>query len=269
MLAKAWRWQLLFHPPATQPQFRHLFWALSLGQLVNTAVPFLRLGEIVRIYDLGEQSDSSRALALGTLVVEKVVDMMMLVLTIAVLLPFLVIPSFVIDSSYVAALAAVFAIVALFLLAYRTDIALRLAHMALRPIPDRFEERLLSIVATGLEGLAALRSGRAILLILLLSAVIAFLSVLTPLVLFLAFSLPLGLVAAASLHVVLTLGTLPPSTPAKVGVFEFLVAFMMRFFNVNNAAEILAYTIVFHLVVVVPQLLFGVVAMARGKGQHA
>jgi uncharacterized protein (TIRG00374 family) len=269
MLIKAWRWQLLFHPPATRPRFRHLFWALSLGQLVNTAVPFLRLGEIARIYDLGEQSDSSRALALGTLVVEKVVDMMMLVLTIALLLPFLVIPDFVVDSSYVAALAAVFAIVALLLLAFRPDVALRLMRLVLRPLPDRFEARLLPIVAKGLEGLSSLRNARATLFVLLISAFIAFLSVLTPYVLFLAFSLPLGLVAAASLHVVLTVGSLPPSTPAKVGVFEFLVAFMLRFFGVENSSLILAYTVIFHLVVVVPQLLFGTMALARGKGRNA
>jgi uncharacterized membrane protein YbhN (UPF0104 family) len=79
----------------------------------------------------------------------------------------------------------------------------------------------------------------------------------------------LGPVAATAIHVVLTVGTVPPSTPAKVGVFEFLVAFMLKFFGVENDALILAYTIIFHLVVVLPQILLGGIAVARGTYEQA
>lgn len=268
VLAKAWRWQLLFHGSEDRPALSHLFWSLSLGQLVNTAVPFLRLGEIARVYDLGARTEQSRARALGTLVVEKVLDLIMLVLTLALLIPFLVIPNFVGQSGAVMAGLGVVALLGLIAVALRTDLALQLAQTVARPLPAPIRKRALSIFVAGLEGLAALRNARAIFVLLLVSAFIALLSVLTPWVLFPAVGIGLGLVPAAAIHVVLTVGTLPPSTPAKVGVFEFLVAFMLQFFDIENSALILTYTIIYHLVVVIPQIVFGGIAAARRSGSH-
>lgn len=260
---KAWRWHLMFNTQQNRPAFWQLFWALSLGQLVNTAIPFLRLGEIARVVDLGSRTNQSRALALGTLVVEKTLDLIMLVMTLGLLLPFLVLPDFVDRSGLAMAAISGVLLLALFALAFRPDLALILARRAIGPLPEVIHERAMSIVVAGLEGIASLRKARTILLLLFSSALIAFLSVLTPWLLFSAFDITLGLAPAAAIHVVLTAGTLPPSTPAKVGVFEFLVAFMLRFFDVENGATILTYTIIYHLVVVTPQIAFGGVAAAR------
>lgn len=266
MVVKAWRWQHLYHPRAQAPSLSALFWALSLGQLVNAAVPFFRLGELARIYDLGQQANSSKARALGTLVVEKVLDMLLLALTLFLLLPFLVIPAFVADSGVVLALLAALAFLFLFLVAYQTELVLRLARALLAHFPGPLRHRLTPLLVSGLEGLSALRDPLATLRLLGDSALIALLSVLTPLVLFPAFDLPLNLAAAATIHLGLTVGTLPPSTPAKVGIFEFLVVFMLnRFFAVGDEALALAYALVFHLVVVLPQLLLGGIALGRGK----
>jgi uncharacterized protein (TIRG00374 family) len=264
--AKAWRWQLTFYTHDETPAFRHVFWALVLGQLVNTAVPFLRLGELARIYDFGARANQSRARALGTLVVEKVLDLIMLVLTLVVLVPFLVVPNFVGKSGVILGIAGVTALLALIMGALRTDLALRLANILLAPLPDAIRNRSYNILTAGLEGIAALGSGRALFFLLLSSAVIALLSVMTPWVMFPALGISLGLVPAAAIHVVLTIGSVPPSTPAKVGVFEFLVAFMLRSFGVQDGALILAYTIIFHLVVVLPQIVFGGIAGLRKTG---
>lgn len=263
MGAKAWRWQLLLKSNNGAMRFRDAFWALSLGQLVNTAIPFVRLGELARIQDLGSRTNESRARALGTLVVEKVLDLIMLVLTLGLLLPFLVIPDFVSQSGVVMAIAGTLALLLLIALALKTDYALRIAKSLIRPLPDPLKGRAYRILVAGLEGLAALRSARVIFILLLASTVIAFLSVVTPWVLFYALEIPLGIVPAAAIHVVLLAGTLPPSTPAKVGVFEFLVAFMLHFFQVENSAIIFTYTIVYHLVVVLPQVAFGGLAVVR------
>ncbi len=266
MAAKAWRWRLMFIPPSEAPSFRNAFWALSLGQFVNTAVPFLRLGEIARVYDLGERTGQSKARALGTLLIEKVLDLMMLVLTLALLIPFLVIPGFVGQSGPAMAVVGIVALLSLIALSLRKDLAMRLLRLVASPLPESVRERALGIVFAGLEGLAALRSVKRLFVLILTSAIIAVLAVFTPWIMFLALEISLGLVAAAAIHVALTVGTLPPSTPARVGVFEFLVAFMLRFFEVENSAIILAYTILFHLVVVLPQLVLGgIAALRRGK----
>ena len=66
-----------------------------LGQYVNLIVPFFRLGEVARIYALNRQASVPMAQSLGTLVVEKVLDLFILILTIAAILPFVVLPEFV------------------------------------------------------------------------------------------------------------------------------------------------------------------------------
>lgn len=270
MAAKAWRWRLMFSPAEDAPSFQHAFWALSLGQFVNTAVPFLRLGELARVYDLGERANQSKARALGTLLVEKVLDLIMLVVTLAVLIPFLVIPGFVGQTGTVMAIAGIVALLGLITLAVKSDLAVRLAQFFTRPLPEAIKSRVLAMAIAGLQGLSALRSGRTLFILVFSSAAIAFLSVLTPWVLFWAFNIQLGIVAAAAIHVVLTVGTLPPSTPARVGVFEFLVAFMLRFFGIEDGALILTFTIIYHLVVVIPQLaLGGMAALRRGKLDYA
>ena len=43
--------------PGPRPSFAEAFWALMLGQYVNLIVPFLRLGEIARIYALNRQTN--------------------------------------------------------------------------------------------------------------------------------------------------------------------------------------------------------------------
>ena len=264
MVSKAWRWRLMFAGAGHErPPLRQLFWALSLGQLVNTAVPFLRLGEVARVVELGARTNESRAKALGTLVVEKTLDLIMLVLMLGLLLPFLVIPDFMDQSGIAMAIVSGAVLLALITLALKPNLALVFARQAIRPLPKPLAERAYAILVAGLEGLAGLRRATTIFTLLVASAIIAFLAVMTPWVLFPAVDISLGLAPAAAIHVVLTAGTVPPSTPAKVGVFEFLVAFMLRFFGLENSATIVAYTIIYHLVVVIPQIVLGGIAAAR------
>ncbi len=234
-----------------------------LGQYVNLIVPFLRLGEIARIYALNRQTDIPMARSLGTLVVEKVLDAIMLALTIAVLLPLVILPEFVGDPGWILWTVPIAALLILYLLAYQTDLIARFFQALAEKFPTEFAKRLLKWSLSGLEGLAALRNTRLTLLLVASSAFIAFLSVLLPYVLFMAFDLPFGLVEAAVIHVVVTIVTTPPSTPGKIGVFNGAVALVLLSYGLADEAVIISYSIVFHLVVIVPQIALGSIAASR------
>lgn len=264
LLAKAWRWQLQFVPRAERPFFAATFWAMMLGQFVNTAVSFMRLGEIARVYALYQQSGISKLKSLGTLVLEKTLDLIMLLLTLVVLIPFVVLPDFIAEQGVSLGLAALLALVALYLLAYQTRLILRFTAWALQPLPAHWGRRLLQFTASGLDGLAALRSSRSLLSLLALSGVVAIFSVLMPLALFPAFGLPFGLLEAILINLVVTVaGALPVPTPGKIGVFEFAVVFMLRQFGFNDEATAFSYAVVFHLLIIGPQLLLGAIAAWR------
>ncbi|MEW5986578.1 MAG: lysylphosphatidylglycerol synthase transmembrane domain-containing protein [Chloroflexota bacterium] len=262
ILAKTWRWRLLFAAAEDAPRFRALFWALVLGQFINLLLPF-RLGDLTRIYTLHQETQSGKARALGTLVVEKTLDTVMLALTLLVLLPLVVVPRFVSEPGLTMTVIAVLALGLLYAVAYQTERVVSLLQQLARLLPLPLERRLMRLAVGGLSGLASLRNRRLMVTLFLSSAAIAGLSVLTPLVLFATFDLPLGLVEAVLLNLVLSLGSTPPSTPAKVGVFEWLVAFTLGRFGLTDNVIIVSYALIYHTVVILPQIVLGSAAVFR------
>jgi glycosyltransferase 2 family protein len=262
MAAKVWRWRFLYLTGTAVPSFYALWNALLIGQLVNLLAP-VRLGEVARVYSLYQQTQSSKAQALGTLVVEKSLDMMMLLFTLAILLPLMVVPRFISDQGVLLALIAGSSLLFLYLLAYQAErVAAWLALLG-HKLPGSVGVRTTRWAASGLSGLAALRNRRATVALVSVSAIIVALSILTPLAIFWAFELPYGLPEATLLNLVLSIGLVPPSTPAKVGVFEWLVALTLKQLGMVDDALILSYAIVYHLAAVLPQIVLGSIAAAR------
>ena len=89
--AKTERWRLLFHPRHRNLRWRSCFVAIMVGQMLNILVPW-RVGELARAYMIGETEGESKAYALGTIVIEKLVDVVMLGLVSSVLVWLLVLP---------------------------------------------------------------------------------------------------------------------------------------------------------------------------------
>jgi uncharacterized protein (TIRG00374 family) len=79
---RAVRWHVLLSPVAAVP-FRATLSSLLVGYLANNVLP-ARLGEIVRSHDLGERTGLSRSTILGTIVVERVVDTLVVVVIAAI-----------------------------------------------------------------------------------------------------------------------------------------------------------------------------------------
>jgi glycosyltransferase 2 family protein len=74
---RAARWRVLLEPIVTVP-YRRVLGYTYLGYLANNILP-ARLGELVRVHALGEGEGVSRTTVLGTVVVERVVDTVMVV----------------------------------------------------------------------------------------------------------------------------------------------------------------------------------------------
>lgn len=265
IVLKGWRWQLMF--PSEQPPIRltTAFWATALGQYVNLVVPFLRLGEVARVYALNQEAGTSAGRALGTLVVEKTLDLIFFGLTIVFVLPFVILPDYVNQPGPLLLILPLLILAALYLLAYQTELVIRVWRRIVSPLPDRLEAGLLRLAVAGLEGLASLRNRRLTLFLMVLSLVIAGLAVVLPYVLFPALDLPLTFLDAALIHIVVSIAIAPPSTPAKIGVFNGAAALMLWQFGLSDETAIAGYAILLYLVVVAPQILLGLVAASRSK----
>lgn len=256
-VAKAWRWQMLYRSQPDVPPLSPLFWALMVGQFINLVVPFLRLGEIARVYALDHRFPIGKIRSLGTLVVEKTLDLIILVLTVAVLLPFVVVPEEVVARSVTMGIVSAAVIVLLYLLAFRTPAVSRFMQRLTPLAPGRFREPFIRLVTTGLDGISVLRDPKATPALVGVTALIGVLSVATPWALFPAFGLQFGLLEAAIVHITTAIASAPATVPAKLGIFELTVFFTLRQLGVADESVVIGYAVMFHLIIMIPQLLFG------------
>ena len=82
--SRARRWILLIEPLGFKPSFRNTYHSLMVGYLSNYALP--RLGEVTRCVTLGRREKIPVDSLFGTVIVERVIDLLMLLLIMLVLL---------------------------------------------------------------------------------------------------------------------------------------------------------------------------------------
>jgi len=82
--SRARRWMLLIEPLGFKPSFKNTYHSLMVGYLSNYALP--RLGEVTRCVTLGNREKIPVDSLFGTVIVERVVDLFMLMLILLILL---------------------------------------------------------------------------------------------------------------------------------------------------------------------------------------
>ena len=258
-VGKMVRWRGLF-PGLHRPGIRSLASSLLIGQLANALLP-ARLGDVLRAHVLGMEQETSRALALGTIAVEKAFDIMGLLACAGLTVAWTGLPAWL--------------YVPLIVLAGAGSAIIGLALLRPESAPLAWTERWLAsrswrvgawLAARSralLAGLAAMRQPWRVIETLSWSAVIWASAAATNYLVFLAFGLHLSVGAALLLLVSLTVGVVPPSSPAKLGVFHSIVVFALTAFGVERSSG-LAYAVGLHFLVYAPQIVPGAILLAWG-----
>src|ERR1039458_2379633 len=78
-LSRAMRWNMLIETLGYQPKIRNTYWALLFGYFANLAIP--RLGEVSRCGALSRKEKIPFNELLGTVVIERVVDVLTLMVS--------------------------------------------------------------------------------------------------------------------------------------------------------------------------------------------
>ena len=266
LVSRAVRWRLLLGP---QVGLSRCFWVTNIGYLVSNVLPF-RLGDPARAVVIGQRAEISTAAALSTVIVERVLDMLMVVAILAGVIPFVSGAGSAMSAGLVAGGAAVVAVVVLLLLAFRPDWGRRLIAFPLslwKRIPgwgERLDEERWARALDGLfEGLAPLRSGRRGLGLLAWSVVTWAFVVAYYWALMRAFLPHPPAPAAPFLVCVVGLGMAVPSSPGAVGVFHAVARYGLTVpFGVpTDQAITIAFAI--HTFQYVAVCLLGLVGLAR------
>jgi len=272
--AKAIRWQLLLTVHKA-PSFSRAFSVLSVGLMVNTFLP-ARLGEFARATLMGEAEADNKVYVLGTVALEKVADLLCLLLLLAALLwhtcpptPLrfgdysggrcqgMTMPEWLAGSARGTALVLAILAPCFLLLAWQSNFILRMVERISRFVPSAWREGLVRQTRYGLASLDVVRRPRLLVGLLGWSLIVWILSALTNTLVFLALGLSLPVWASLLLLVVLQVGTAVPSSPGRIGVFQYLVILTLSIFAIDKNVA-LGYSVVLYLVIYVPIALLGV-----------
>lgn len=261
-LAKAIRWRWLF-TIRKMPSLDRTFSVLMVGQMMNAFFP-ARLGELGRAYLMGEAEAESKFYILGTIAVEKVIDMLFLLLSLAVFLPLITLPEWLSGSARGTAIILVVLVPLLVVLAWQREFILRIIAQLSRLAPVGWRDWLMRQARFGITSLETVRQPRILIGLLLWSAVVWVLSALTNYLVFRAINLELPLSAALFILVVLHIGTTVPSSPGRLGVFQYLVIFSLSLYAVDKNIA-LGYSLILYLVIYVSIAVIGGFCLWREK----
>ena len=262
---RALRWRYLF-PPGSEPP--GLVPANMIGYMTNNVLP-LRAGELVRVYVAARHLRDERGMASGeslwltgaTVVVERVLDSLSLVLIMAALIFVIPVPS---AFEYAAALLLALDVVAAAVLVALTvapDLSRRLLTHGLRHWPwlAHRAERGLDMV---LRGLAGIRTRRHLIPIVAWTLLIWSISALGAWALLRAVHLDLSLVAGWTVMAFVGFGISIPSAPGYVGVWHAAAVLALAIFGVSHAVAV-GYAVLYHASQFIPITLLGWVFLVR------
>jgi uncharacterized protein (TIRG00374 family) len=253
-VARALRWRSLF-ASGRRPPVGATTNAMMVGYLYNSIMP-ARVGEAARVVVLTQRSSAPPVEIVGTVVVERLYDVVGILVIFFVAEPWLPHVSWF-GAAALAALALAAVIIAVVAaLAIYGDRPVRAVLRPLGRLSLFSGERLEHTVAEVTHGLSGLRHARLALEAFLWTIIAWLFTALCAYCVSLAFHLHLPLSGGLLVAVAIGLGMILPSPPAAVGVFEGAVVIALRAYGVPVSSA-LPYAVVLHLVNFVPFILIG------------
>jgi len=252
----ALRWWLMLLRAWQGSEYKALLGGVYLGQMFNILLP-ARLGELARIFFVSERIDTTKSGLLGSLVLEKVVDIITFGLALLLLITAVSLPPWVSDpGKTIIALSfiSLLAVIALVLWGRRFLVWIT---PLLKRLPSSWGERVAGILERALTGFESMRDWRRQLPIWTLSILSLILSTLTNYIILQAVDIQVPFTAALFVLIVLQVGSAPPSAPGKLGIFHYLTVLALSAFGVDKGLA-LAYSLLLYVVALMPKVVIGV-----------
>jgi uncharacterized protein (TIRG00374 family) len=244
---RAWRWRFLLAAQG-KARVRSCLSATCVGFLANNVLPF-RLGELVRVRSLRQLEGIRAAKVLGTVAVERILDILALVFMLGIYLALsaggMHRAELLVAGLIALALAAGLAL-ALALGYWRRHWLQWLIATPLSWVSPRLAERASGLVERFFEGLQVFASWRQVFLVVALSGAVWGGSVFS--CYFVGEALGLGLAAGHYVVVVFTVafGAVIPAAPGAVGTYHGFARLGLYLLAVQSGEAALAYAVVLH-----------------------
>lgn len=259
---RSYRWGVMLQPLEKMDQLS-LFSVTSVGFLAIGAIP-ARIGELARPYLISKRSSIKMSSALGTVLVERILDgLTVLVIAITVLL-LNDLPSWMLKSTI---LFSIFILLMFFCMAgliWRRDTTLMIINKFLHILPGKLANKLDGLISSFADGFQVITDIKSLFYLFFLSAFIWLVDVLAIYMLFLAFGFDLPVMASFVLMIILIVGIAIPTGPGYIGNWHLACVLGLSFFGLPEA-EVLSFAVVYHFLSMVIVVVLGVAFLPFNK----
>ena len=258
-LAKTSRWMVLMKPRRQHLNYYQVLKSLLIGQSLNNLYPG-RVGDLSRAYVVGSQGPG-RTFVLGTLGIEKVVEMFSYAVLFVILLLLIPLPDWVSSSGYTFAIIAVFVTIGVMLVTYQRGLVIRILERISGHFPERLQTYSKPRLRAGIDSLEVLQNNTDLLKLGLWSAIVWGTALLNNHLALLALNIHLPLTASLLVLIALQAGISIPSVPGRFGIFEYICVLALGVYGIDQATAF-SYGILLHAIVMLPTTLLGLLFFA-------
>lgn len=260
-LLRAMRWRALIEP-SNKPSFGLTFRTLMIGYLFNVLLP-ARAGDLVRTYEMGRRAGIAKGEVLATLALERLGDLLFLLVILAgVLIAYPALPAWAVNAGIVAAMAS--AGLTVFLVAMRFGggvLLLRMIALMRRWVGEGFHDRLQRLTRSFVAGLGGAADVRRMAGFVLMTTALWLLEILIFHQVAAAFAVEIPLGNILFVILVVTVGTLVPSSPGFIGTYEYFGALALGIVGIGGSMALALIVAQHALVLLIPSLM-GAVCLA-------
>lgn len=254
---RAVRWRY-FLQPIKEIQRHSCFSALMIGYAANNILP-LRLGEFLRAFAIGKSQNIPKSSAFATIIVERLIDLLSLLVLLASTVLFYPLPEMIKNSGYLIFALTVSAMVFLVFLMEKTDATINLLQKIL---PAKLFQFAQKVVRAFLQGFLVFKKSEHYFRIALYSVLVWALYAAVVYVSFFAFKLNeeyhLTMFSSLVVLVIVTIGIMIPSSPGFVGTYHWFCMQSLALYGVSQS-KALSFAVISHAMNTIPYTIIGLV----------
>jgi glycosyltransferase 2 family protein len=260
------RWRYLFPPGSDPPGITP---AMMIGYMANNVLP-LRAGEVVRVYVVARRWKASVGAAarshpfwttLATLIVERVLDSLIVVLILAVLVLVVPVPRFLEVAALVVLAIDLSGVTMLIAFVAAPQVCARFITRLVGRWPA-LQRRALTAFETFVHGLDGIRTPSHVVPLIGWTVLVWLAPAFAAWTVLVALDLHLPVAAPWAVLAFVGLGISIPSAPGYVGVFHAAVVLALGLFGVSRSAGV-GYALLFHASQILPVTLLGWLYLLR------
>jgi uncharacterized protein (TIRG00374 family) len=259
---RSYRWGVILQPMGKIDQLS-LFSVTSVGFLAIASIP-ARIGELARPYLISKRSSIKMSSALGTILVERVLDSFTVLAIAMIVLFFTDLPPWMIRSSIIFFLLALVMFCFIIFLILRRETALKLINRILSKLPGKFAHKIDELIHHFIDGFQVITNIKLLLYLFFLSALVWLVDVLAIYMLLESFGFTLPVMASFVLMIILIVGIAIPAGPGYIGNWHFACVLALSLFGLAKA-EALSFAIVYHFLSMVIVVVLGVAFLPFNK----